>query len=333
VRSLRARLVLALKRLQRLLARAASEFLADRCPTFAAGISYYALFSLFPLAILLVAGFGLVVDDAEARARVISFVLDNVPLQGGAGEEELRDLLRGVTRSASAFGVVGVAGLLFAASGVMAALRNGLNAAWDTTDQRPLVQGKIVDVLLILGFGLLVALSFAGTLAAQLARSVVGEVRGGLGATLLDLLSGVGALIPAVVALVVFLALYVVLPSRRQRVRDVWPGAVVAALGWELLKRAFAIYLESYSRYDVVYGTLGTIVAFLVFVYLAANIFLFGGELASEWPAVRDAPPESFDEPGQPLGERLRGALFSLFVRRTPPEERERRGRGRERVS
>ncbi|MBW3653482.1 MAG: YihY/virulence factor BrkB family protein, partial [Actinobacteria bacterium] len=123
--------------------RGVSEFFEDGCPQRAAAISYYSLLSLFPLAIVLVAVFGLVADDAAARQQVIEFVLDNVPLREDRGRADLEELLNSVTAASGGFGIFGVAGLLFAASAVMGAVRHALNAAWEVADPRPPLQGKL----------------------------------------------------------------------------------------------------------------------------------------------------------------------------------------------
>jgi len=106
-----------------LIERGVSEFFADGCGQRAAAISYYALLSLFPLAILAVAVFGVVVNDDQARNRVIDFVLAHVPLQKRSGSEQLHSLLARVTGQAGSFGGIGIIGLMLAASGVMGSIR------------------------------------------------------------------------------------------------------------------------------------------------------------------------------------------------------------------
>ncbi len=97
------------------------------------------------------------IGDGQARAAVINFILDNLPLRPGEGRRDLRQLLEGVAGNAPAFGVVGLLALVFAASGLMGALRNGINTAFDCKRRRPPLQGKLVDVLLVAGVGLAIA--------------------------------------------------------------------------------------------------------------------------------------------------------------------------------
>ena len=300
--------------------RSIAEFFTDDGPQAAAAVSYFAIFSLFPLAIITVAVYGLFLGGEEAREQVIDFVLDRVALDEVQGSRDLRRALSAVTGNATAFGVVGIIGLVFSASGLMGAIRGALNAAWETSDARPPLIGKLLDILLVLGLGLVIAFSLALTLVSRLAVSVgdeVGQAFGPLGSALPRVLLTLGQLTPVVVSFAVFAFLYRVVPAADVRIRDVWPGALVGALGFELVKIGFSVYLENFANYGAVYGSLATVVAFLVFVFLAANVMVLGAEAASEWRAVREGvvDAEEAAEPDVPLGERLGGLLRSLVRR------------------
>jgi membrane protein len=306
-----------------LVVRGAREFFEDGCPQRAAAISYYSLLSLFPFAIVLVAVFGIVVDDDAARRRVIDFVLDNVPLREDRGRADLAELLRSVTSASGGFGIIGVAGLLLAASAVMGAVRHALNAAWEVTQERPLLQGKLVDLLLVFSTVVVIAASFAMTLVVKYVASL-GDPLGAPGALAHDAILLAGRLVPAVLTFAVCAAVFAVVPARRATagLRDTWPGVLLVVLGFEAAKLGFSIYLDSAANYGAVYASLGGVVAFLVFVFVTANVFLLGAEIASEWPAVREAPPPAPSQ--EPLRQRLRRAARGLIVR---PRSDDRRSR------
>jgi membrane protein len=92
---------------------------------------------------------------------------------------------------------------------------------------------------------------------------------------------------------------------------------IFAALGYELLKRGFGIYLDQFANYSAVYGSLGAVIAFMFFVWLASLVFLIGAEMAAVWPKVRagafDADPDEQDE--RNIGEKARDAVLGLFRR------------------
>lgn len=294
------------RHLRQLAQRSVVEFFEDRVPQLAASMSYYSLFALFPLVILIAGVFGLVEGSAAARDQIVQLVVDNVPLSAD-GEQQLREVLAGVAGSAGLFSAVGIVGLVFSASGVMGAVRNGINTAWDLRDRRPPVQGKLIDVLLILAVGAVVALSFLITVAHRLVPDL-----GGLGNAFGD---AVFQLVPIGLNFAVFAFLYRFVPATPVRLRDVWPGALVAALGYEAAKVGFGFYLDNFAHYSAVYGTLAAVIVFLFFVFLAANIFLLGAEVASEWPRVRAGEHDRAEqEDGEPLGRQVRELLRRLVL-------------------
>jgi len=296
--------------------RSIREFFDDGCPQRAAAISYYTLLSLFPLAIVLVAAFGLVIDDEAARRRIIEVMLENLPLREDGGRGDLEQLLQSVTAASGGFGVIGAGSLLLAASAVMGSVRQALNAAWEVDDARPALRGKLVDLLLVLATGVVIATSLAMTLAVQFAASLGARVGGPdvLARLAVDL---GGRLVPAVLAFAVCWGVFAVVPARRSGLRDTWPGVLVAVLGFELAKGGFSLYLHTAANYGAIYASLGGVVAFLVFIFVVANLFLLAAEVASEWPAVRDDPPPEPDP--RPLRLRVRRAARGLVVRLPRP--------------
>ena len=244
---------------------------------------------------------------------MIQLVLDNVPLREERGRADLEELLQTVTSASRGFGIAGLAGLLFAASAVMGAVRKALAAAWDVPAQRPFLQGKLLDFVLVFSAGAVVVVSVAATFTVRVTAAVGDDVGGG-GFTR-GLVLTVGQLIPMILAFGVFVLLFRIVPAQRPGLRDTWPGALLAAAGLELAKIGFSLYLEHFADYGAVYSSLGSIIAFMVFVFLAANIFLLGAEAASEWPAAREAPLAPPGD-GRPLGGRLLDALRRQVGRR-----------------
>lgn len=319
----RARAVHALGRAAKLTERSVVAFFDHRCSQLAASISYYALLSLFPAAIVGTAIFGIAIGDDEARNEVADFLFDTLPLSEDQGRRDLRNAVDGVTRNTGALGVAGLAGLLYSASALTAATRNSLTIVWGGERRRPPLRAKALDVLLVLGLGLLIGFSLAITVARSLAADL-GEDLGILGRVLESAFGASGFVIPLASSAVVFGVLFRVVPHPRPRLRDVWPGIAFATIGYELAKRGFAVYLDNFENYSAVYGSLGAVIVFLVFIYIAAIVFLLGAEYAALWPRVRAG---EFDDtgPGKPLREEVRDFLRGLVVERRPePEESDR---------
>ena len=261
----------------------------DHCTQLAASISYYVLFSMFPLAILVVSIAGVVLTDESLRERTIASLLELLPVSFGAGREQLQEVIEPIAQGRSALGLIAVLGLVWSATGMMASLRYALDQVWDLSFRRPFIRGKAVDVLLVAGVGALIATSVAVTLLLQLLRHVSEDVAGGLGFLGQGTHVAIDALIlilPAVLPFITFMVVFTAVPSIRVRPRDALPGALLATLLFEVLKNSFAIYLRNFGSYDAVYGTLGALIALIFFVYLSSLAMLIGAEVAAEWPRV-----------------------------------------------
>lgn len=289
-------------------------YFARRCPQHAAGIAYRVLFSLAPLAIILVSIFGLVLTDDEIRANVIDSVLDALPLSE-QGAQDVTDAITTIAQPASALGLLSLLVFAWAASGMMAAIRVGLEEAMGVDRSRPAVRSKIVDVVLVLAVAVLVLSTVGLNLAAQIVTEQVqrltvwlGVGEGGVG-----LVSRNG--VPVVVSTVVVMLLYRFVPARRLRFRDAFAGAFVTALlllGVSLL----SVYvLRKTQDLSVVYGSLTAALVFLYSVYMYATALLIGAVVAAAWAA----PPGG---PGGPFSAQLKRAARGLWVH----QEDDRRG-------
>ena len=269
--------------------RTGQEFFDDRCTQLAAGIAYYVLFSIFPLAILLVSISGLVLTDPSIRQDVVDEIFSALPLSEGEGRADLETAVDGIATGLSAIGLISIVGLLWSATAMMGSIRHALNEAWDTRYRRPFLKGKLLDLALVFSVGLLISLSVSATLFLQVARNVSGDLSdalGPLGAGTTVAFEVVAILVPLLISFVTFAAVYKYVPSVRTHFRHVWPGALLAAVLFELLKNGFATYLRYFDNYDAIYGSLGAVLIFLFFVYLSAVALLLGAEMASEWPRV-----------------------------------------------
>ena len=266
--------------------RAVLEFVEDRGHRSAAQISFFAILSFIPLVLLLAATFGLMFDDGAVRERIIQTVFDNLPLASGSDRPKLERAVGDALDGAGSLGIVTTILLIVAASGVMGALRHSINEAWDIEQRPPLFKRKALDFALVLLGTSILALSVSLTATNRLADVVDDEAGGGW--LLAALLEAASELLPFVFAVLGLLFLYRVLPMNREHLRNIWPGAIVAAIGLTLVKLALELYFEQLSDFGALYGSLGAAMALLIFVYAAANVVVFGAEFASEWSRSRD---------------------------------------------
>ena len=292
----------------RSLPRAVEDLYRDRCPQYAAAISYRVLFSLFPLTIFLVSIFGLVLQDDELRQKVIDELIEILPVSE-SGQENVQRSIEGIASPLSAFGLVSLIALVWGASGMMASIRIGLEAAMKVERGRPAAHAKLVDFVLIAAAGLLVLVvvglsafaAFFSRIADRLAERV--GVQASFSGQLLR--DGLQIVLITVMALL----LYRFVPARRLRARGALAGAVVTALGTWAAVRILAVVFSDFSRYNLIYGSLAGVMTFLFFVYVVAMILLFGAEFAHAW----SEPP---GPSGPPLRSRVKAFSRGLFVHR-----------------
>ena len=193
----------------------------------------------------------------------------------------------------SAVGLISLVLFAWAASGMMTAIRQGLETAMHVTESRPLARGKLVDLLLIIGAAVLVLVTAGLTLLAKFLQSSSGSVANATGlpaGTLVTLLLHGGAL---ALSVVIVLLLYRFVPARGLSIRDGLAGAIATGLLLQLIALASAWTYERATRLSVVYGSLTAALVFLYSIYLYSAALLLGAEVAAGGapPPPRDAAP------------------------------------------
>jgi membrane protein len=103
------------------------------------------------------------------------------------------------------------------------------------------------------------------------------------------LVSWLATLVPALLSVGAFVLMYRTMPRAPVRLRDVWLGGLIAGLLWEASQQLFFWYLANLATYNVIYGSVGAIIAFLLWAYLSAQIFLLGAEFTAEYSRWRRA--------------------------------------------
>ena len=292
--------------------RTAQSYSSHGCSQLAAAISYYVLFSVVPLVIVATSVFGMVIRNSDLRQRVIDRVVDATPLEEQQGHDLVENTVRGVSRASIGLSLVGLAGMAWSASAMVAAARRALNVVWEVRMSRPVVQAKLIDFALLLSIGLLLVASVAGTTALHIFRQISIDRLGPLSGDSFFVWTALGLVVPALLALGVFLLLYRYLPAVDVTFRDLWPGALLAALLFEVLQNSFAFYVAHFNNYNLVYGSLGAVLLFLLWAYLATNIMLFGAEFAVQYGRLRRGEYEGPPTAG-PAGSPL--VAMSRFVR------------------
>lgn len=261
----------------RKLERIFREAVADNITGESAKVAYYFFLSLFPLILVLFALTGLIGGE-RAFGWIMTQIQGRVPPQTAG-------LLRGAVREITSRPEAGTLGIgllltLWAASGGVAALADGLNRMYDVREDRGFLKKRgIALLLLVAGLVLLVGGAVAIIAGVPIIRSL------GVGTA-----AEIGAWVLAFVLVVALFALiYYVLPNRDQSrsKATVLVGAVVGAIVWLLATTGFQVYVANFGSYRATYGAIGAVIVLMLWLYLTALAILFGGEVASVLEGVR----------------------------------------------
>jgi len=238
------------------------------------------MFSLVPFVALVVSVVDLVLPPSR-REQFVDWVFSALP--GNDLEHSVDHALDESNSAGPLVGLLSLALLLWGASGMMSSLRRAFGTVWGVERPPPYVRGKLLDVALVAGAGAFLVGAFALSVVAQVISETgtniagaVGWDAGGLVTFIVDLATSSVAVAAAL------LAVYRVVPAVPVTLADAWPGALAAALACQLAVRGFAIYAANIADFNTAYGSLGTVFAFLVLVYVLAIIVLMGAELVVE---------------------------------------------------
>ncbi len=256
-----------------------------------AALAFYSAFSLAPLLIIASAVAGLVFGAGNARSAVVS---QFHALLGPAGAEAVERLLNATAHFGSGVfaTIVGIVLLLLGASTVVIELQNDLNRIWgvqprDRSGYTALLRARLLAFGLILGFGflLLVSLVISVALTAMVQRSRL-FAQDALLLHALNIVLSVGAYS------VMFAMLFKFLPNVRLGWRDVWRGAFVTAVLFGVGQVAIGYYLGR-SALTSAYAAAASLLVLLLWLYYAAQIFLFGAEFTWVYAQHYRSRPET----------------------------------------
>lgn len=305
----------ATRKVIRVVPEAVQGFFADHCTQQAAGIAYRVLFSVVPLAIVLVSIFGLVLQDDEVRQRVVDSIVGALPVSA-SGSKQVEDAISGIATPASAAGLVSLVVFAWAATGMMSAIRFGLETAMHVSRGRPMARGKLIDLALVVGAGALVLVAAVWTVVGGVVERTSSRIGDAVGVGTGSLAHWLLRAAAFAILVGVVLLLYRFVPARGLRFRDGLAGAIVTAVLLELISLASGVVYNHATNLSVVYGSLTVGLVFLYSVYLYSSALLLGAEVAAAWARPEDGVP------GPPVLTQVKRAVLGLFVSQKEPPDR-----------
>lgn len=264
-----------------LLIRTALAFDQDDGALMSRSIAYYALFSVFPLLLVLVSFSSFALNAAEVQQLVKNFVETNLPVVADLVQGNVEQILA----ARSTVGIIALVGLLWSASGVFSAIYRAVNRAWANPKSELFWAEKIFGLVVVLLVGVLLV-------ATTLFSTVISVLQSWLPSFFVRTASSWGWLsmfLPPLISAFTFIILYRIIPKNGVTWRDVWLGGLVTGLVWEAARQLYAWYLANVASYSLIYGSVGAIIGFLLWAYLGAMILLIGAEFTAQYSEWRRA--------------------------------------------
>jgi membrane protein len=262
--------------------RTATEFQEDNLFDWAAALTYYGLLSLFPALIAMVSLIGIFGDPSATTASLTEIIRELGPRSAA---QTFEGPIRSIADSGGTAGLalaLGVLASLWSASAYVGAFMRASNVIYETSEGRPYWKLRPLQILITLTMVVLLALLavslvLTGPVVTAVARPL------GIGSAAIDIWNI--AKWPAMLLVFVLMVgvLYYAGPNARLRgIRWVTPGSVVAVVAWVIASALFALYVANFGSYDETYGTLGGMIALLVWFWISNVAILFGHQLNAE---------------------------------------------------
>lgn len=248
------------------------RFLEDNCLQSAGMLAYTTLLAVVPLTAVTLAVISAFPVFENWSALIQEFIFQNfVPAAGEVVQQYVTEFADKATQLTAA----GVLFLVFVAVMLMWNVERTLNRIWRVTTPRRLVNRFMVYWSALTLGPLLIGASLAIT-SYLVSLPLVSEA-----AQTLGLRNRLIHVAPFAASLAAFTLLYLMVPNRSVRLRNAFAGGLLAAVLFELAKRAFAFYVTNYPTYEHIYGTLATVPIFLIWVYMSWVVILLGASFAA----------------------------------------------------
>lgn len=243
----------------------------------AASMAFFAFFSIFPMLLVFISVGSFFVDQEIVKAQLLNLVQDVLP---GVEEVVVANIER-VLQARSAVTFFALISLTWSATSAFNLLAKNINRAFPRASVPNFLKGRLLGFLMVVGLGFLMLLSLAiSTLSGVIPAVNISLDGRALHETFLWRVGGF--LVPVLVNLLMFWAMYQWVPTLKVSRKASLIGGAIAGVAWELLNNIFTWFLSSgLSQYRLVYGSLGTVVALLFWIYLTGVIALVGAHLAA----------------------------------------------------
>ncbi len=260
----------------RLLYRAGDNMVEHDGIEHAGYLTFLTMLSLFPFLVLIVAIAGFI-GQGNVGTDFITYLLNTLPPEATAGiVPRIDEIISGPPQGLLTISILGA---IWTASSLVEGMRTVLNRAYNVSNPPTYVLRRLLSILQLIMFTLIV---IASMLALVFAPVVIIEIEHMLNIPFSEettlAFNRTVVFVSAGLLFVIVASLYYFLPNIKQTLFAVLPGAALATLGWIAGTRMFSLYIQNVDQVNIIYGSLGSIIATLLFFFIMNIIFIYGAE-------------------------------------------------------
>ncbi len=287
--------------LPRMLQQAYLDWRADFATSMGAALAYYTIFAMAPIIVIAIAAAGLIFNEHAIRGEVFTQLRSVIGDDSAAFVQQLV-IKASSPRESWIATIVGIVTMIVASTTIFGELQNDLDRIWKATTVVhsgfvTMLRVRLMSFVIVLGIGVLMLASLVLTSTISVVGHWWSDWFGGWS----HIVQAIDLVASFVLSWGLFAMIYKLLPSCDVAWRDVWTGALATSLLFTLGKLAISAYL-AHSSVTAMYGAAGSIALVLLWVYYAAQVFLFGAEFTHVYAVSHGSlsnatPPAAGNQP------------------------------------
>ena len=254
------------------------KYIADGCVIMSSSIAFYFLFFIFPFVLLLISLSGILINRFDVQSTILGFVEERVPIIYSFTESNITKI---VEKRAS-IGITGSIFLILSTTYIFDSIQFSLSRIYKTKTQRKYWKQKIFGFIIMTLILIIVIISFLlSTSFFYLANIIVDrlELHESISSPLFKTIS---IMLGLTFNFAIFSLIYFFGTNKKTHFKyHIYKGALFAAIAWEISKHIFILYINKFVNFELTYGSVGSIISFLIWIYVSSIILVMGAEINS----------------------------------------------------
>jgi len=250
-----------------------ARYKSDDLPGMSAQITYYLILAFFPFLLFVINLLSFTTLPSDVLIANVTILL---PTDTGTLIKNL--LIETVQGKSKTLLILGMFGSLWAASQGINALIQGLNKAYNTAETRHFTKLYLISLVATFGVALIIVFDFTLVVFGKLIAAYLFELAG-VKAFFYTVWGIIRYAIPLPLMLLTFYLLYAYVPNKKLKATYIIIGSIFASVGWLSASLLFSFYVNMFTNYEKIYGSIGGIIALITWLYLSTLIILLSGEL------------------------------------------------------